>query len=230
MDYSYELNDKFWIDALENDLLSREVVRLFYSHSLDISCISDGLSLDVLKDTQVCDILLRILLRKNCREILEIIKQERFLFPINKADICQFSNLDDCYYRVIDLVIRSGIEGVTWEKMGFLLRVKPRTQVADTKYGENHGKTAVQLGLCKMDKFHRFWPTTMGECFNNLCDADKEALKPKLCLYMPIIQNYFLSDEDDELMQEYFNLLTESTRKRRRPNINCLVNIVKGAL
>lgn len=230
MNYKYVLNDKFWIEALENDLYIREVVKLFYSHSFDSAIFSSALNVDVLTERQVWDIILKILIKKSCRQILEILEQECRLFPIDKADICQFSNFDDCYYRVIDLIIRSGIEGITWEKMGFLLRTTPRTRVADTKYGENHGKTAVQLGLCQMDKHHRFWATTMGECFNSLCGEDKEVLRPKQCLYIPIVHNYFVCGEDKELMEGYFSLLSESTSKRRRPNINRLINLVKEAL
>ncbi|MBQ0143133.1 MAG: hypothetical protein KBT06_10150 [Prevotellaceae bacterium] len=221
------INDRLLIEALDEKSKAWLIIRCFYDHSIDLSNPSDSLQLNVLTNSQVCDIILRLLLKTKCRDIIGIIKQDFDSFKINKSDICQFSSFDDCYYRVIDLIIRSGIEGVSWERMGFMLRSKPRTTVADTKYGENHGKTAVMMGLCRMDNKHKFITTAFGDSFNKLSKSDKVNLKAKICLYIPIIQNYFANDNGDSLMDEYFKSLSESTQKRRRPNINYLIQLVK---
>ena len=225
-----DLTDQYLINALTDQDKAKEVIRLFYSHTIDLTSISNGMSLDVLTDAQVCEILIKLLSATSSRQLIDLLSEDFSPFKIEKADICQFSNFDDCYYRVIDLAIRSGIEGISWDKMGFLLRVKPRTKVADQKYGENHGKTAVQMGLCQMDNRHHFWPTALGIYCNRLNKDIREELKSKFCLYIPIIQNYFAGGMDEEMLQSYFSILTESTQKRRRPNINHLIGIVKESL
>lgn len=230
MEKSLILNDQFWVDTLIKEEAGRTAIRLFYNHTIDLANISAGMSLYLVTEEQVCQSMLNLLLTHDCTDLLEIISQDYKPFGINKADICQYSSLDDAYYRVVDLSIRSGISGITWDRMGYLLRIKPRSKVADTKYGENHGKMAVQMGLCTMDKNHHFWPSQFGVIFNQLSPTEKEILKPKLCLYIPIIQNYFVSGMDDRLMESYFSLLKESTQKRRRPNINNIIRIVKDAI
>lgn len=230
MEPKFVLDDKFWIDALSAKENASEIIRLFYRHELPLNEITKSLPTTVLTDSQIYEIVIRILLKTPSSSIISILELESQDFEIQKADICQYSSFDDCYYRVINLAIRSGIEGISWDRMGFLLRTKPRSKVADTKYGENHGKTAVQLGLCQMDKSHHFWPTDFGMCFDKMPKEDKDALRSKLCLYIPIIQNYFVSGMDDHLLNSYFDLLTESTQKRRRPNVAKIINIVKKSL
>lgn len=230
MEKTIILDDQFWVDALLKEEVGRTAIRLFYNHTIDLANISDGMSLFLVTEEQVCQIILKLLLTHDCSALIEIISQDYKPFGINKADICQYSNFDDAYYRVVDLSIRSGISGITWDRMGFLLRTKLRSKVADTKYGENHGKMAVQMGLCTMDKNHHFWPSQLGAIFNQLSPTEKENLKPKLCLYIPIIQNYFVCGTDDRLMESYFSLLKESTQQRRRPNINNIIRIVKDAI
>lgn len=230
MKYLTELNDVFWVSVLTNQNYEKEVIKLFYSHKFSLVSLTEGMSLEYLTEQQICDIILKTLAKKTCSEILDIISEEFVPFEIKKADICQFSSFEDSYYKVVNLIIRSGLQGVSWERMGFLLRSEPRTKVADTKYGENHGKTAVQLGLCYQDSHHNFWTTCFGRCFNDLSDVEKESLKAKLCLYIPIIQNYFVQGMNEDLLSSYFNILTESTQKRRKPNVIKLITIVKSSL
>lgn len=230
METNFVLDDKFWIDALYVKENASEIIRLFYRHDLPLSKITKSFPTIVLTDNQIYDIILRVLIKTPCSEIISILKLEGVIFDIKKADICQYSSFEDCYYRVINLTVRSGIEGIAWDRMGFLLRTSPRSKMADTKYGENHGKTAVQLGLCQMDKYHHFWPTDFGVRFDELDMESKNELKSKLCLYIPIVQNYFHCDMDDNLLATYFDLLTETTQKRRRPNVSALINKVKESL
>jgi len=230
MDTNYTIEDKFWIDALTNENDASAIIRMFYGHQLPLSNITKNYPTTVLTDHQIYDIILRVLSNTSTEKIISILVPNFVPFEIEKADICQFSDFDDCYYKVINLVVRSGIEGIDWIKMGFLLRTSPRNQGADMKYGENHGKTAVQLGLCQMDTHHHFWPTGLGLSFDKLSKEEKDLLKPKLCLFIPIIQNYFVSGMDEDLLSTYFGLLKESTQKRRKPNVSKLINIVKESL
>lgn len=224
------LNDQMMINALADKDKAKELVRLFYNHTISLSSMSDSMQLEILTESQVCDILLRILMDTDMKDIINIVSEGFVPFEVKVTDVCQFSSLADCYYKSIDLIIRSGIKGVSWEKLGFMLRVKPRSVIADIKYGENQGKTATQMGLCYMDKHKLFWATSFGMQFNQLGQKDKEALLPKLCFYIPIVQNCICSEDETTMLATYLELLSLKTQKRRKPNIKRLLNIVKESV
>lgn len=224
-----EINDQFLVNSLINEENAIELIRLYYNHSLDENGIK-ALPIDILSGTQVYSILFKVLKEVPLQNILDVIKEEGTKFEIRKADICQFSDFNDCYTKSLSVIINSGLKDVSWIKLGFLLRDKPRKSGADQKYGENHGKTAVQLGMLQMNERHEFNPTSFGIAFNALSKEDKESLKPKLCLYIPIIHNYFAQGCDPKLLDEYLTLLSESTQKRRKPNIKKLIEIVNSSL
>lgn len=226
----YSLNDQFWINALEDNQKSEVVINLFYNHRIDFETISQSMPLTVLTADQVCNIILRIIYKTPIGCIINIIRKENQMFAISKADICQFSDFEDCYSKCVSVLVMSNLKNVSWEKMGFLLRSKPRKKGADTKYGENHGKTACQLGLLIMNLKHEFNVSELGYEFNKLSDDYKEQLKSKLCLYIPIIHNYFCSNKSEDLLKSYFSILSESTQKRRYSNVRKLINIVNEDL
>lgn len=230
MEPEFEINDPFWTTVLEDEEKSRKAIRLFYCRAIKPSPIQNETIVKAVDELPIFYIILKILLKTDCKEIIRILQKDYKPFVIDKSDICQFSNFDDCYYKVIDRAIRSNLEGINYERMGFLLRTEPRSSVADKKYGENHGKTAVQMGLMVLDKKHLFRHTTLGICFNHLSKDEQKALMPKMCLYIPIIQNYFVSGMDEGLLESYFKLLSLSTQKRRRSNVMHIINIVKTAL
>ena len=57
-----------------------------------------------------------------------------------------------------------------------------------------------------------------------------KALLPKLCLYIPYIQNYFMSGSREQSLEEMLNILSETTRVRRRPNVNTIIDTIKNSL
>lgn len=222
--------DSFWNTALDDEEKSRKVIRLFYSRTIKPSAIRSETIHEVMDELPIFFTVLKILMKTDCAEIIRILQPEYTPFNIAPADICQFSNFEDCYYKVIDRAIRSNLEVISYDRMGFLLRTEPRSVIADKKYGENHGKTAVQMGLMDLDKKHQFRHTTLGVCFNHLSKDEKKALMPKMCLYIPMMQNYFVCGMDDSLLESYFQQLSLSTQRRRRSNVMHIINIIKSAL
>lgn len=224
-----DLNDQFWIDALTCKEQADEIICLFFSHKLEEDFLNQ-LPLMVLTKNQLFEIVLKVLAKTDCAEIIRLRKENFVPFQIDKSDICQFSDFDDCYFKCISIILDSGLQCVSWEKLGFMLRDKPRKQGADLKYGENHGKTAAQLGLLSMNSKREFLPSRLGLKFYALGKKQKEELMPKLCLYIPIIQNFFVLGQDENVLDGYFAILSESTQKRRRPNIKRLISIVSSCL
>lgn len=148
--------------------------------------------------------------------------------PFVSGDIPQYSSLSDCFL-IVDKLIRSGLNGISYTQAGFLLRTNQRRKGADCKYGENHAKCASLMGLCRVEN-SKIWKNSFTYAYEGLDESIKKSLRPKLCLGIKIIRGYFQHSESDVFIQEAMSCLSESTKKRRRPNIMRLINAVKESL
>lgn len=154
-----------------------------------------------------------------------VIHEEDWSF--SPSDIPQFSSLDDCW-NVIDKLVRSGLDGVNYKKIGFFLRAYPKKEMADQKYGENHIKCAALMGLCVVNKGG--WKNAFSYAYECLSDQAKKSLIAKLCLGIRLIRGYFIQGQSDIFLENALNCLSESTKKRRLSNIKLLIEIVKSEL
>lgn len=155
---------------------------------------------------------------------LEMISED---WEFSCSDIPQFSSLEDCYLSV-DRLIRSGLDGITYARMGFLLRTGNRKKGADCKYGENHSKCAGLMGLCRIDK--GIWRNSYSYAYESLPDKLKSSLQPKLCLGIKLIRGYFKNEESEEFLKEALHCLSASTHRRRISNIRTIIQFVKKDL
>ena len=53
---------------------------------------------------------------------------------------------------------------------------------------------------------------------------------PKLCLYIPYIQNYFMAGATDEVRDKILSILSHTTQVRRRSNVNTIIQTVKESI
>jgi len=110
-----------------------------------------------------------------------------------------------------------------------MLRNNKRKDIADKKYGENHMKTAAQLGLCRFDRC-RANSNAFGKLFIKLSETEMKKVLPKLCLYIPYVQNYFMAGATDEVRDKMLSILSNTTQVRRRPNVNTIIQTVKESI
>ncbi|MBO4642823.1 MAG: hypothetical protein J5661_08230 [Bacteroidaceae bacterium] len=158
-------------------------------------------------------------------EIIELVRQDFKIFHIQKKDVPQFSDLM-AVFKIPFILKNCGINGVGYDQMGYMLRTEKRNIVADRKYGENHMKTAEQMGLCELHHFMGY-PNAIGNVFASLGADVQKILIPHFCLSIPFIQNYFMTGENDDYLEMMMNVLSDSTKTRRRPNVNTLISIIK---
>lgn len=215
----YIMNAEYWDNLVGNPTNERVLLKAYYTHA-DSSLIEEAE-----KSTQ----LLEVLKKYKSSEILEIIRDGFEPYPIDKKDPSQFSDFKDAYYQVPYLLANCGMTDVDYNKMGFMLRSDKRNMVADKKYGENHMKTAAQLGLCSFAKC-RANANALGNAFIKLNEKDQKNILPKLCLYIPYIQNYFMAGATDEVREEILSILSKTTQNRRRPNVNTIIETVKESI
>lgn len=201
----------------------------FYTHQLHVEdpCV-DLLHIPNAMQ-ELCGNVITALLETDCREIVALIKGLDFRFSIKKADIPQFSCLNDSFAKVPFLVRDCGIDDITYLQMGFMLGSGPRKDGADRKYGENHAKTAAQMGLCSIRQ-KRIYSSFLGLKFTSLPIEKREKLYPKLALFMPLMFNVFANDAGADYVDESVKILSLSTQKRRLPNVWTLINVINTKL
>ena len=215
----YTMNSEFWGNLLGNSANEHALMKAFYTH-VDASLINEE---------KKSELLLEVLKKYNCSEILKIIEDGFVPAEVDKKDISQFSNFKDAYYTVPYMLQNCGITDVDYSKMGYMLRDEKRKDVADKKYGENHMKTAAQLGLCRFEKC-RANANALGSHFIKLSEADRRNILPKLCLYIPFIQNYFMAGATDEVRDKILSILSSTTQVRRRSNVNTIIQTIKDSI
>ena len=215
----YTLNSEFWNNLIGNTENERALLKVFYTHS-DAS---------LLEDEDKSALLLDVLKKYKCSEILKVIEDGFEPAEVDKKDISQFSDFKDAYYTVPFMLQNCGIKDVDYSKMGYMLREEKRKDIADKKYGENHMKTAAQLGLCRFEKC-RANSNALGSLFIKLSEADRRNVLPKLCLYIPFIQNYFMAGATDEVRDNILSILSYTTQVRRRSNVNTIIQTIKESI
>jgi len=213
------MSTDFWNNIIGNNHNERVLLKAFYTHADD----------SLLEIEEKSALLIKTLQKYKCFEILEIIRDGFAPNKIDKKDISQFSDFKDAYYTVPYILKNCGITDVDYSKMGYMMRDEKRNDVADKKYGENHMKTSAQLGLCQFKKC-RANTNTLGNLFVKLGESERKRILPKLCLYIPYIQNYFMEGATEEVRENILSILSLTTRNRRRPNVNTIIQTVKDAL
>lgn len=213
------MDTDFWNNIIGNNHNERVLLKAFYTHADD----------SLLEIEEKSALLIKTLLKYKCSEILEIIRDGFVPNKIDKKDISQFSDFKDAYYTVPYILKNCGITDVDYSRMGYMMRDEKRNDVADKKYGENHMKTSAQLGLCQFRKC-RANTNTLGNLYVKLKESERKRVLPKLCLYIPYIQNYFMEGATDDVREEILSILSLTTRNRRRPNVNLIIQTVNDAL
>lgn len=210
------------------DYINEALIISFYSHKLhvdamcNLNCPSDDMM-------ELCENIFSCLLNVESEEIIRIFQKIGLVFEISHGDVPQFSNLEDCVFRVPLMVKDCGIDELSYTQLGFMLRTKPRKEGADMKYGENQSKTAAQMGLCSINH-SRILPSYLGVAY---CNLDKELqmrLLPKLILFIPYIFNQYATNAKYEDIIASVSFLSQSTQKRRLTNIWSLINHVNKVL
>ena len=111
-----------------------------------------------------------------------------------------------------------------YPQMGFYLKQDVNaTLVANTKFGENHGKAAAILGIAAcVDK--RIVPSALTKAFCSMGEREQEEVLNKLLFRVPVVQ-IILKAASNQKVNGYAPMeqLKESTRHRRGQNIKAIL-------
>lgn len=146
---------------------------------------------------------------------------------ITSANVPQFSRIESAY-RVPEVLLAIG-EAQEFENLGIYLDFdSSKKPAANKKYGENHAKLATLLDLADIVSEGKMTviPTDFGKFFCELDEREKEAMAARLMLRIPIIQHLIAGDSETASIGCQLKPFSETTKKRRLPNVRTLVRMI----
>lgn len=166
-------------------------------------------------------ILLTYLEKFSIEDILfEIEQYPEVTEPIKSKNISQFSDIKEIDYVV--QIVSDSEEEINYQYVGYMLN-KNASEGAQIKYGENHLKMAIQMGLVTEKPYK---VSELGKEYLALPEEERNKIKPKLYMRVPLIQKLLLESKEEKIdaMEEMRTYLSEKTAIRRRSNIKTLLS------
>lgn len=164
---------------------------------------------------------------------LEYINKYQDNNDISADCVSQFSKLEDCllgFCEATDNMRRP----LTFEEIGERLQDDGvnRNSVANTKYGENHAKVALQFGLAQC-RYNYWYISALGKVFSQLSQTKRDALMIRTLLrnklYALIFTRLQTQDVSIESIWKKVNI-SESTRTRRLSSVKRILTWYFGVL
>lgn len=150
--------------------------------------------------------------------------------PISTKDIPQFSAVGDAD-KAMRILMNVGNPEITYREIGYFLDGADKTDGANQKYGEGHLKLAQALGFVSFDGKKQF-VNAFGKAYLLSSESDSvrsETVKAKMVLRVPFIQHMIALSADKpgiRVIDELHELCSDATARRRRSNIETLVNLL----
>lgn len=218
------------IEKLINDKNDNELLKLYFTKEIDLLCLSYENAECRMPIDNAASYLMSLIERTNIDQIINLLKSDCEREEVSQENIPQYSQLDDAFYKVPDILMHFK-EQITFKDLGYYLEqddnADSKTEAALKKYGENHTKLACLLDLAHISKNgvkSDIFVTKFGELYNKLEDTKKREFALKLCLRIPIIQNRFIENKKIDTVSRDLEILSKETQKRRGSNV---INMIK---
>lgn len=169
-----------------------------------------------------------------CVPIERLVKRDielETIEAITPKDVFQFSTLEAGTDHVCQVLSDAGNPGVTFIQAGKLLLNdgKQRSDMAYTKYGENHLKTAEALGLL-YELTHTYFVSCIGEVYLKLSKEDRKKLNVRLFLRNKFIVRLVKATSIGNVdARQFLYMLSDATYIRRKSNIKCILRYLLGS-
>lgn len=218
-------------DPFARGLLSKgQILTAYFTKEIDLECLRYTNAECHVSSSHIAKMLSDLINMTSVEEIIKLIGDSSDREPVTKDNIPQYSQLSDALYKVSKILHDCG-KKLSFDDIGYYL-TRGNTNykqnlIANKKYGENHAKLAALLDLVLVDKTSlraQISLSEFGKHFSLLPYAEQKELAYKLCLRIPIIQDYFISNGSEAKLDKDLNILSPETKKRRRSNV---INVVK---
>lgn len=209
----------------------KNILQKFFSYNIDLCfnqlILDNKLSIHKQDIENYLDSIINIPLADFLEYIFNNISRE----PIAAADTFQFSDFIDATTNICSLLYNRDPLGISFIEMGRLLLNDniQRKDGALTKYGENHLKTAMLLGLTfKHEKL--YYLSAIGYVFQMYPNAQQEQLLHRLIIRNKLVRQIILKASNGSFeLESYLYDLSRTTYIRRRTNIKHVLNILKSS-
>ncbi len=162
-------------------------------------------------------------------EFISYIHNHVQILPITSKDIPQFSSFKACTIDICKKIHEVNDPGLSFVEVGKLLLDdhKLRNDIAYRKYGENHSKTAYELGLTQF-KENICYLSCIGSVFLSFDEKNQNAILARCILRNRFISRIIADSENADVnIMKYMLCLSKSTIFRRKSNIMSLINLCK---
>ena len=219
----------FWDAFAGGDVSDKVLLQAYFTKEIDLECLRYANSECKCSSLDASRALIDAILNTSVEEAIDLIRSSENSEAVTKDNIPQFSDLDAALYGVADILWNSG-KVLSFEDMGYYLKKDDSADlIANKKYGENHAKLAALLDIVLIDKGGSRAQISLSQFGRVYCQLPKEVqekLVPLLCLRIPIVQNYFIGGCSYDKINDDLSILSEATKKRRRPNVVTVVQLV----
>ncbi len=223
-----------WSELLKDKV---KLIQAYLTKQVDLECLRYRNADCDIKPIEVAKVISNVLLETPLEELISILKDIANYEKPNAENIIQFSSLEHALINVPEILnmFTDTSEVLNFEKIGFYLErseigAKLNSVTAMKKYGENHAKMAALVDLAVVSKTDSRAEVTLsefGKYFVTLEKNRQKELALKLCLRIPIIQNYFLNGRNREQIEKDLSVLSKTTQNRRRSNVLIVVRSIE---
>lgn len=217
-----------WSRFAADEMTREEVLTAYYSKRLDTVCAQKLIEEGKIAGGGVLHKIFALVQSASLEEVYEAVCRIDDFELITSSNVPQFSSIESAY-KVPEILLATN-EGQEFEGLGIYLDYEPHKKpAANKKYGENHAKLAVLLDLADMANAGKMKvvPTEFGSLFAQLDCTEKRAMAARLCFRIPIIQRMIASNEEEVEIADFLKIFSDSTKKRRLPNVKALLAIIK---
>lgn len=217
-----------WSRFAADEMTHEEVLTAYYSKRLDTVCAQKLIEEGKIAGGGVLQKIFALVQSASLEEVYEAVCRIDDFELITSSNVPQFSSIESAY-KVPEILLATN-EGQEFEGLGIYLDYEPHKKpAANKKYGENHAKLAVLLDLADMANAGKMKvvPTEFGSLFAQLDCTEKQAMAARLCFRIPIIQRMIASNEEEVEIADFLKIFSDSTKKRRLPNVKALLAIIK---
>lgn len=224
-----------WDDLLQNkdnEEVQKKFLELYFTKEIDSLCLNYKNSECSISAKDAADYIKEMLLKYTLSEIIDIVKVAENKEEVNKYNIPQINELDSGVYDVIDIILKSEEEKLSYVDLGIKLKSIEKNNsmndLAIRKYGENNAKIATLMDLAHIGKqgvsaYVRV--TELGKLFYKLDKDDKECIAIKLLLRIPIISNALINDFNID--DQDIKVLSSSIQKRIKSNVESMLKLIE---
>lgn len=153
-------------------------------------------------------------------EFTQILAKYEGIEPIVPAEIPQFSNIESAAIYLPSL-LNTAEHPLTYLEVGYNLH-ECASDGAAKKYGENHAKLCISLGLGKSEVYNGLAAISRSHICKAFCEYSDEMrfdIVQRLCFRIPIVRDIALSNDREQAIKDKMNVLSKSTQRRRLHNL-----------